>query len=88
MYTVSVNTMIMDNDQNFDNTTTEEDADDENVLCAPGRLPQGCYYKSCAYGSSSRQECYKYISVRRVTMDAGYVMTVTKRVPIMDIIMD
>ncbi len=26
------------------------------------------------------------ISVRRVTVDAGYVMTVTKRVPIMDII--
>ncbi len=25
-------------------------------------------------------------SVRRVTVDAGYVMTVTKRVPIMDII--
>ncbi len=26
------------------------------------------------------------ISVRRVTVDAGYVMTVTKRVPIMNII--
>ncbi len=26
------------------------------------------------------------ISVRRVTVDAGYVMTVTKKVPIMDII--
>ncbi len=26
------------------------------------------------------------ISVRRVTVDAGYVMTLTKRVPIMDII--
>ncbi len=26
------------------------------------------------------------ISVRRVTVDAGYVMTVIKRVPIMDII--
>ncbi len=26
------------------------------------------------------------ISVRRVTVDAGYVMTVTTRVPIMDII--
>ncbi len=25
-------------------------------------------------------------SVRRVTVDAGYVMTVTKRMPIMDII--
>ncbi len=45
-----------------------------------------CYYNSCAYGSSSRQECNKYYIYRRVTVDAGYVMTLTKKVSIMDII--
>ncbi len=50
----------MDNDQNFDDTTTEEDSEDENVLCDPDKLPQGCYFQSCAYGSSSRQHCPKY----------------------------
>ncbi len=50
----------MDKDQNVDATTTEEDAEDENVPCDPDKLPQGCYYKSCAYGSSSRQECNMY----------------------------
>ncbi len=50
----------MDNDQNFDDTTTKEDSEDENVPCDPDKLPHGCYYQSCAYGSSSRQECNKY----------------------------
>ncbi len=55
----------MDNYQNFDDTTTDEDsAEDANVPCDPDKWPQGCYYpgyyKSCAYGSSSGQECIKY----------------------------
>ncbi len=50
----------MDNDQNFDDTTTEEDTEDDNVPCEADKLPHGCYYKSCAYGSSSGQECNKY----------------------------
>ncbi len=55
------------------------------------KLPLGCYYQFCAYGSSCRIDCTtdiipSIISVRTVTVDAGYVMTVTKRVPIMDTI--
>ncbi len=48
------------------------------------KLSQGCYYY---YGSIVLDKnVISIISVRRVTVDAGYVMTVTKMVPIMDII--
>ncbi len=39
---------VMDNDQNFDDTTTEEDSENENVPCDPYKLSHGCYYKSYA----------------------------------------
>ncbi len=42
-----------------DDTTTEEYYEDDNVPCDSDKLPQGCYYKYCAYGSSSGQECNK-----------------------------
>ncbi len=78
----------MDNDQSFDDatTTTEEDSNDENVPYNPEQLPEGCYYKSCAYGSGLDKNVISIISVRRVTLDARYVITVTKRVRLMDII--
>ncbi len=57
---VSKQSEVTDNDQNFDDTTTEENSEDENVPCDPDKLSHGCYYKYCAYGSSSRQECNKY----------------------------
>ncbi len=59
---VSKQSEVMDTDQNVDDTTTEEDSEDENVPCNPNKLPLGCHYKSCAYGSSSRQECNKHLS--------------------------
>ncbi len=41
---VSKQSEVMDNDQNFDDTTTEEDSEDGNVPCDPDKLPHGCYY--------------------------------------------
>ncbi len=55
---VSKQSEVTENDQNFDDTITEEDSED--VPCHPDKLPHGCYYKSCAYGNSSRQECNKH----------------------------
>ncbi len=72
----------MDNDQNFDDTT-KEDSEDENVPCDPDKLPYGCYYQSCAYGSSSRQECNKYYICQKSECGCDDCY---KRVPIMDII--
>ncbi len=69
----------MDNDQNFDDTTTEEDSEDENVPCDLDKLSQGCYYTSCAYILDNN--VISIIYVKRVNIDAGYVMTVTKTVP-------
>ncbi len=40
--------------QNVDDNTTEEDSENENMPCNPDKLPEGCYYKSCACGCSSR----------------------------------
>ncbi len=53
--------------------------------CDPDKLPQGCYYLVLMVVVLDKN-VISIISVRRVTVDAGNVMTVTKRVPIVDII--
>ncbi len=75
----------MDNDQNFDDTTTEEDSEVENVPCDPDKLSHGCYYNRVLMVVVLDKNVISIISVRIVTVDAGYVMTVIKIVPIMDI---
>ncbi len=78
----------MDNDQNFDDTTTEEDSEDENVPCYPDMFPQEC--NKCIHLVLMVMvldlTLISIIYVTRLTEDAGYVMIIAKRVPIMDII--
>ncbi len=54
--------------------------------CDTDKLPQGCYYKSCAYGNSSRQECNKYYIWQKSDSGCWICDDCYKEVPTMDVI--